>query len=85
MHFAIAPFGVEPLGGQVVVESVDEARELLHKVADSRSLAANEVRGNIYLALGNLSVSEGKIKQGDLVVTEAIGGGLAWGSVVVRW
>ena len=22
---------------------------------------------------------------GDLVVTEAIGGGLAWGSVVLRW
>ncbi len=27
----------------------------------------------------------GKIKDGQLVVTEAIGGGLAWGSVVLRW
>ena len=27
----------------------------------------------------------GKIKTGDLIVTEAIGGGLAWGSVVIRW
>ena len=26
-----------------------------------------------------------QIKPGDLVVTEAIGGGLAWGSVVLRW
>ncbi|MEP2578240.1 MAG: 3-oxoacyl-[acyl-carrier-protein] synthase III C-terminal domain-containing protein [Roseibium sp.] len=25
------------------------------------------------------------MKQGDLIVTEAIGGGLAWGSVVLRW
>jgi 3-oxoacyl-[acyl-carrier-protein] synthase-3 len=27
----------------------------------------------------------GRIKDGDLVVTEAIGGGLAWGAVVLRW
>lgn len=27
----------------------------------------------------------GQIKQGDLLVTEAIGGGLAWGAVVLRW
>ena len=30
-------------------------------------------------------VADGKIKPGDLVVTEAIGGGLAWGAVVLRW
>ncbi len=30
-------------------------------------------------------VERGQIKQGDLIVTEAIGGGLAWGSVVLRW
>jgi 3-oxoacyl-[acyl-carrier-protein] synthase-3 len=27
----------------------------------------------------------GQIKKGDLLVTEAIGGGLAWGAVVLRW
>ncbi|MEM8653934.1 MAG: beta-ketoacyl-ACP synthase III [Pseudomonadota bacterium] len=27
----------------------------------------------------------GQIKDGDLIVTEAIGGGLAWGAVVLRW
>ena len=27
----------------------------------------------------------GEIKRGDLLVTEAIGGGLAWGAVVLRW
>ncbi|MBC7142770.1 MAG: 3-oxoacyl-ACP synthase, partial [Rhodobacteraceae bacterium] len=27
----------------------------------------------------------GQIKQGDLLVTEAIGGGLSWGAVVMRW
>ncbi len=29
--------------------------------------------------------SRGQIKDGDLIVTEAIGGGLAWGAVVLRW
>ncbi|MEM9392394.1 MAG: beta-ketoacyl-ACP synthase III [Pseudomonadota bacterium] len=34
-----------------------------------------------------LSVAEaaGKINTGDVIVTEAIGGGLSWGSVVLRW
>jgi 3-oxoacyl-[acyl-carrier-protein] synthase-3 len=29
--------------------------------------------------------ARGQLREGDLVVTEAIGGGLAWGSVVLRW
>jgi 3-oxoacyl-[acyl-carrier-protein] synthase-3 len=32
-----------------------------------------------------VGVANGQIQQGDLVVTEAIGGGLAWGAVVIRW
>ena len=34
------------------------------------------------LSVGN---AQGKFKQGDLIVTEAIGGGLAWGAVALRW
>lgn len=44
----------------------------------------NTSAASIPLAL-SVGVAEGKIKQGDLVVTEAIGGGLAWGAVVIRW
>ena len=44
----------------------------------------NTSAASIPLALST-GVAEGKIKEGDLVVTEAIGGGLAWGSVVLRW
>ncbi len=33
----------------------------------------------------SVGVAEGKIKRGDLLVSEAIGGGLAWGAVVLRW
>lgn len=44
----------------------------------------NTSAASIPLAL-SVGKSRGQIKQGDLVVTEAIGGGLAWGAVVLRW
>ncbi|MDQ1847924.1 beta-ketoacyl-ACP synthase III [Gemmobacter fulvus] len=44
----------------------------------------NTSAASIPLAL-SVGVARGQIKPGDLVVTEAIGGGLAWGSVVLRW
>lgn len=44
----------------------------------------NTSAASIPLAL-SVGVAKGKIKPGDLIVTEAIGGGLAWGAVVLRW
>ncbi len=44
----------------------------------------NTSAASIPLAL-SVGVNEGKIKRGDLLVSEAIGGGLAWGAVVLRW
>jgi 3-oxoacyl-[acyl-carrier-protein] synthase-3 len=44
----------------------------------------NTSAASIPLAL-SVGKAHGQIKRGDLVVTEAIGGGLAWGSVVLRW
>ena len=44
----------------------------------------NTSAASIPLAL-SVGVANGQIKRGDLIVTEAIGGGLAWGAVVLRW
>lgn len=44
----------------------------------------NTSAASIPLAL-SVGVARGQIKQGDLLVAEAIGGGLAWGAVVLRW
>jgi 3-oxoacyl-[acyl-carrier-protein] synthase-3 len=44
----------------------------------------NTSAASIPLAL-SVGVERGQIKKGDIVVTEAIGGGLAWGAVVLRW
>lgn len=44
----------------------------------------NTSAASIPLAL-SVGKQRGQIKPGNLIVTEAIGGGLAWGSVVLRW
>jgi 3-oxoacyl-[acyl-carrier-protein] synthase-3 len=44
----------------------------------------NTSAASIPLAL-SVGAERGQIKRGDLIVTEAIGGGLAWGAVVLRW
>lgn len=44
----------------------------------------NTSAASIPLAL-SVGKARGQIKPGDLVVTEAIGGGLAWGAVALRW
>ncbi len=44
----------------------------------------NPSAASIPLAL-SVGQERGQIKKGDLLVTEAIGGGLAWGAIVLRW
>jgi 3-oxoacyl-[acyl-carrier-protein] synthase-3 len=44
----------------------------------------NTSAASIPLAL-SVGKQRGQIREGQVIVTEAIGGGLAWGSVVLRW
>ena len=44
----------------------------------------NTSAASIPLAL-SVGQARGQVKDGDLLVVEAIGGGLAWGAVVLRW
>jgi len=45
---------------------------------------ANTSAASIPLAL-EVAVDDGRIKRGDLVLMEALGGGLSWGASLVRW
>jgi 3-oxoacyl-[acyl-carrier-protein] synthase III len=45
---------------------------------------ANTSAASIPLAI-DYAVRNNKIKEGDLVVLEALGGGLTWGSIVIKW
>jgi 3-oxoacyl-[acyl-carrier-protein] synthase III len=44
----------------------------------------NTSAASIPLAL-SVAYGQGRIRQGDIVLMEAIGGGLAWGAAVMRW
>lgn len=45
---------------------------------------ANTSAASIPLAL-DVAVKDGRIKKGDLLLLEGIGGGLAWGASLIRW
>ena len=54
------------------------------KVVTTVDRHANTSAASIPLALDE-AVRDGRIKRGDLLLLEAMGGGLTWGSCLVRW
>jgi 3-oxoacyl-[acyl-carrier-protein] synthase-3 len=65
----------------------DSARKLgiaPDKVVSTVSLHGNTSAASIPLAL-NVAIKDGRIKKGDLVLLEAMGGGFTWGAALVRW
>ncbi|MEX2035358.1 MAG: beta-ketoacyl-ACP synthase III [Xanthobacteraceae bacterium] len=54
------------------------------KVITTVGLHGNTSAASIPLAL-NVAVKDGRIKKGDLVLLEAMGGGFTWGAALVRW
>ena len=56
----------------------------LEKIVVTVDKHANTSAASIPLAL-NSAVVDGRIKEGDLVLMEAMGGGFTWGAVLVRW
>lgn len=54
------------------------------KVVTTVDLHGNTSAASIPLAL-SVAVNDGRIKKGDLVMLEAMGGGFTWGSVLLRW
>jgi 3-oxoacyl-[acyl-carrier-protein] synthase-3 len=54
------------------------------KVITTVHLHGNTSAASIPLAL-SLACGDGRIKPGDLVMLEALGGGFTWGSALIRW
>jgi 3-oxoacyl-[acyl-carrier-protein] synthase-3 len=54
------------------------------KVVTTVDLHGNTSAASIPLAL-NTAVKDGRIKKGDLILLEAMGGGFTWGSALIRW
>lgn len=69
---------------RIIAATAQRMQLPLERVVLTVAEHGNTSAASIPLAL-SVGVGRGQIKQGDLIVTEAIGGGLAWGSVVLRW
>jgi 3-oxoacyl-[acyl-carrier-protein] synthase III len=54
------------------------------KVVSTVALHANTSAASVPLALST-AIEDGRIKPGDLLILEAMGGGFTWGSSLVRW
>lgn len=67
---------------------IDASAHKLHiapqKVVLTVDLHGNTSAASIPLALA-VAVGDGRIKKGDLVLLEAMGGGFTWGSALLRW
>ena len=54
------------------------------KIVITVQMHGNTSAASIPLAL-NVAIKDGRIKKGDLVLLEAMGGGFTWGSALIRW
>ncbi|RDW12670.1 beta-ketoacyl-ACP synthase III [Paracoccus thiocyanatus] len=69
---------------RIIEATAKRMRLPMEKVVLTVADHGNTSAASIPLAL-SVANAQGRFKPGDLLVAEAIGGGLAWGSVVLRW
>ncbi|MFU8864519.1 MAG: beta-ketoacyl-ACP synthase III [Rhodobacterales bacterium] len=69
---------------RIITATAQRMQVPLERVVITVQDHGNTSAASIPLAL-SVGKARGQIKQGDLIVTEAIGGGLSWGAVVLRW
>ena len=73
---------------QANIRIINAAIDVLHisrsRVYNNLDRYGNTSAGSVPLALDE-AVAEGRVKDGDLVVLSGFGGGLAWGTALLRW
>ena len=69
---------------RIITASAEKLGIALEKVVIAVDRHGNTSAASIPLAL-DLARKDGRIKDGDLVMIEAIGGGFTWGSALIRW
>jgi len=69
---------------RIIAATAQKMQLPMDKVVLTVADHGNTSAASIPLAL-SVADMEGKFQKGDVIVTEAIGGGMSWGSVVLRW
>jgi 3-oxoacyl-[acyl-carrier-protein] synthase-3 len=69
---------------RIIEASADKLGIAREKVVLTVDLHGNTSAASIPLAL-DVAVRDGRIKPGDLVMIESVGGGFTWGAALIRW
>ena len=69
---------------RIIDHTAKKLRMPIEKVVLTVNEHGNTSAASVPLAL-NEAVSDGRIKTGDLILMEAMGGGFTWGAVLARW
>jgi 3-oxoacyl-[acyl-carrier-protein] synthase-3 len=69
---------------RIIDASADKLGIGRNKVIVTVDQHGNTSAASIPLAL-DVAVKDGRIKPGDLVMIEAMGGGFTWGAALIRW
>ena len=69
---------------RIIDASADKLGIAREKVVVTVDRHGNTSAASIPLAL-DVAVADGRIKPGDLVMIEAMGGGFTWGAALIRW
>ncbi len=69
---------------RIIDASAEKLAIAPRKVVKTVDLHGNTTAASIPLAL-NVARDDGRIKAGDLVMIEAMGGGFTWGAALIRW
>ncbi len=69
---------------RIIDASAEKLGIAAHKVVTTVDLHGNTSAASIPLALA-VARGDGRLKNGDLVMLEALGGGFTWASALVRW
>ena len=80
----LAWFVPHQANSRIITASADKLGIAAEKVVITVNKHGNTSAASIPLAL-DVARKDGRIKHGDLVMIEAIGGGFTWGSALIRW
>lgn len=69
---------------RIIEASADKLGIDMKKIVMTVENHGNTSAASIPLAM-DVAVKDGRVKRGDLVMLEAMGGGFTWGSVLLRW
>jgi 3-oxoacyl-[acyl-carrier-protein] synthase III len=69
---------------RIIDASAEKLKIAPHKVVKTVAFHGNTSAASVPLAL-SAARDDGRIKRGDLVMLEAMGGGFTWGAALIRW